>query len=255
MPTESHSYFQSLLAHPNLAFAYSLREQAQLDQYVVGPRPSRDITYDPARDNYPFAQDAAKVVVARNASTIQQVRLPISSGPGRTLITWDAWWGTEFRTDRGGMATQKTFQIASPQNNAELYVEIRTRFSQASPPGICAIDMRAYGPLGPNVTDAEPVSPQLATFQVMPNTWTRFWVEVDIRPDAFDRVSLWVADTTRPPIQLLDSLEIDSAGSLTDFWLEYNSSQARSGGPLVSYVRNLAVLRNVTSTASLLQRP
>jgi hypothetical protein len=232
-----------------------LRDQAQLDQYVEGPRPSRDITYDPANDRYPLAQDAAKVVVGRNASTIRQVRLPINSGPGKTLITWDAWWGSEFRTDRGGMATQKTFQIASPTSNAGLYLEIRTRFSQASPPNICMIDMRAYGQLGPNVSDGDPVSPQLASFQVMPNTWTRFWVEVDIRSDGHDLVSLWVADTSHPAVQLLDGREIDSAGSLTDFWLEYNSSQTRAGGPLVGYVRNVAVLRNVTNTSSLLQRP
>jgi hypothetical protein len=255
MPTASHSYFESLQANPNLAVAYSLRDQGQLDQYVHGPRPSRDITYDPAHDGYRLAQDAAKVVVGRNASTIQQVRLPVNSGAGRTLITWDAWWGSEFRTDRGAMATQKTFQIASPRSNAELYLEIRALFARATPPNICSIDMRAYGPLGPNVSDGEPVSPQLATFQVVPNTWTRFWVQVDIKPDAFDLVSLWVADEARQPVQLLDGREIDSAGSLTDFWLEYNSSQTRSGGPLVGYVRNVAVLRNVTDTASLLQRP
>jgi hypothetical protein len=255
MPTASHSYFESLQANPNLAVAYSLRDQGQLDQYVHGPRPSRDITYDPAHDGYRLAQDAAKIVVGRNASTIQQVRLPVNSGAAKTLITWDAWWGAEFRTDRGGMATQKTFQIASALDNSERFLEIRTRFSLAAPPAICTIDMRTYGPIGSNVTDDDPVSPQLAQFQVAPNTWTRFWVEIEISPDAFDRVSFWVADTVRQPVQLLDRREIDSAGALTDFWLEYNGSAARSGGPLVGYVRNLAVLRNVTTTASLLQQP
>lgn len=255
VPVGAHGYFESLAARPDRAYAYSLRDQAELDQHVHGPFPSSAITYDPANDSYRLAQDAAKVLIGPNESTIEQVRLPIDSGAGKALVTWDAWWGQEFRTDRGGMSTQKTFQIGSPRDNSQRYLEIRTRFTLATGSNICATDMRAYAKLGPNVTDDAPVSPQRGEFQIAPNTWTRFWVEVDIIEEGFDRVSMWVADERRDAVQLLDRRELESAGSLTNFWFEYNGSEARTGGPLVGYVRNLVVLRNVSNPSALFQRP
>jgi hypothetical protein len=153
------------------------------------------------------------------------------------------------------MSTQKTFQIASPLDNSERFLELRARFSQAVAANICAIDVRAYAQVGSNVTNDAPVSPQRTEFQVAPETWTRFWVEVEIVETGFDRVSLWIADEKRNAVQVLDRRELESAGSLTNFWFEYNGSESRTGGPLVAYVRNLVVLRDVASPETLLQRP
>jgi hypothetical protein len=68
-------------------------------------------------------------------------------------------------------------------------------------------------------------------------------------------VSLWVADETRNAVQLYNRVEMRSAGQLTTFWLEYNSSQSRIGGPLVAYVRNIVGLRNVANPTTLFLRP
>jgi hypothetical protein len=254
----SHGYFQTLSARPELTAAYSLRDQAQLDQYADGRPPSSSITFDPENDHYPRAQDAAKVVVGANMATIKQVRLPIGTGAGTTLITWDAWWGPEFRSDRGGMLTQKTFQIASHLDNSERWLEIRNNFNQASGSNIAAIDMRNYAhAVGPSTFNGPNggTGPQRAQFQIAPATWTRYWVLVEILPDAIDRVSLRVADENRGPVVLLDRVEIESAGTLTNLWLEYNSSSDRMGGPLVGYLRNVVILHDVASPATLYQRP
>ena len=56
-------------------------------------------------------------------------------------------------------------------------------------------------------------------------------------------------------VRRFNRLEIESAGTLTNFWIEFNSSQRRAGGPLVAYVRNVAVLREVSDPAGVLQRP
>jgi len=254
----SHAYFETLSSLPEVKASYSLRDQAQLDQYADGRPPSSSITFDPDNDHYPRAQDAAKVFVAPNSTTIKQVRLPIDTGTGTTLITWDAWWGPEFRTDRGSMLTQKTFQIASHLDNSERWLEIRNNFSQARGSNISTIDMRNYAhQVGPNTFTGPngATAPQRSQFEVAPATWTRYWVLVEILPDAIDRVSLRVADETRGPVVLLDRVEIESAGTMTNFWLEYNSSSDRVGGPLVGYVRNVVVLQNVANPATLYQRP
>lgn len=255
VPPGSHGYFAALSALPEMVHAYSLRDQGQLDQFSQGQGASRDVTYNPAGDTYPMAQDAAKVVLPPADSTIQQVRLPIETGPGKTLITWDAWWGEEFRTGRGGLGNHKTFQVGGDKYARDRYLEVRVRFARNSDRYIGAVNMRSYAVPGPNVTDREPIEPQIGQFDVLQNTWTRFWVEVDVHPGDYDLFSMWVADPTRGPVQLFNRLQFESAEGLTNFWIEYNGSGRRTGGPLTGYVRNVVVLHGLENVASILQRP
>jgi hypothetical protein len=120
--------------------------------------------------------------------------------------------------------------------------------------------MRNYasvGGLGPSTYNGTEGAtwPQLADFVIGPETWTRYWVEVEVIPGAFDRVSLWIADERRGPVQLLNRLEIESAGTLTNLWMEFNSSANRTGGPLVAYLRNVVMFSNLADPTTILQRP
>ncbi len=255
-----HDYFNEMAARPDLLCAFSLRDQRQLDIEVRGPTTRTPITYDPANDRYPDSQDAAKVVVESGHTSSRQARFPIRFDSGSGLITWDAWWGAEFAFETGGVPQQKTFMIASPKTNSERWLEIRSRYAKAVRPYISTIDARPYGELGPNTHKAgNHINPMVGEFSVMPKTWTRFWVHVELIDGGFDRVSMWVADETRAAVQIYDRAEME-AGAISKFWIEYNASASRRargapGGLLVSYVRNLIVLKDVKDVRVLLRKP
>jgi hypothetical protein len=256
---DPHAYFARLSTSADRLYAYSLRDQGELDRFVNGAPPSRYVTYDPNGDDYPRRQHAAKIVIPEGRPSLpRQVRLPIAVNQGRVLITWDAWWGSEFQTERGRMANHKTFQIGGTIYPSGRYLEIRNRFAMARASAVSQVDVRSYAPMGPNSTGRRtPIGPQLRTFEIAAERWTRFWALLEINPDEeWDRFSLWIADEDRDATQLLDSLEVKNAGGLSEFWIEYNSSGQRpSGGPMIAYVRNLVVLRVAEDLAALFQRP
>jgi hypothetical protein len=110
--------------------AYSLRDAAQVKEYAHSARRPQYVTYDPANDPDPRRQDAAKIAIpAGKVSLPNQVRLPIGTADDTTtLVTWDAWFGAEFRFEDTRIGTYKTFQFASPANR--IWFEVRTKFKQ-----------------------------------------------------------------------------------------------------------------------------
>jgi len=123
------------------------------------------------------------------------------------------------------------------------------------------VDLRYYGIPGPGffVGNLDALSPMVGSFQVAPETWTRYWVY--LKPaGTYTELSLWVADPTHGPTQILDRALITPRNGLPwdEFWLEYNTSNdiVKAGRPtLVSYVRNVVMLGGLTSVSTLLQRP
>jgi hypothetical protein len=182
------------------------------------------------------------------------------------LVTWDAWWGREFETSHSGLSNYKNFQFASPA--IRIWTEIKSDFdSPARPPGaIAIIQVRSYGhlgeTLGPNVTNGDPLSPQVGFFAIAPETWTRYWVYFNPVGE-WREFSLWAADETRDPVLMVDRRQLKpnyprGAQGWESFWLEYNTSGTRipaGRGPLVGYVRNVVMLRNAPDPLPLLQRP
>ena len=263
-----HAYFDALVARPEHWQSFSLRNQGQLQTrenggYANCNKCPLDVTYAPASDPDPRRQDAAKVVIqAGKASLGNQVRFPMATSDAVSyFITWDAWYGAEFALSSAGIPQQKTFQFSSDG----IWFEIQTRFN-LNQSGLAQVTTRGYPggnargdspAFGPNVTDTNPL-PQVGTFSIKPERWTRYWVVIDQRPNDFDLASVWVADELTGPVQLLNGIQIDAInGTIDEFWLEYNTSTAPlSGrGDLVSYVRNLVMMRNVVSPTGLMQRP
>jgi hypothetical protein len=244
--------------------AYSLRDQAQIDQYRTKKRQSSWVTYDPPADPDPRRQDAAKIVVpADRPSLPTQVRLPIPPWAGSSLmVTWDAWWGSEFRHENTGIGNYKAFQLSSDDR---IWTEVRSRFQQAEgSPAVANVDVRFYGgeSTGPNVTDNVPLSPQVGTFAIQPETWTRYWAFFKPAGEWYE-FSLWMADENLDAVLLIDRLQLkpnpdSSRRDWEKFWLEYNTSAntiPEGRGPLVAYARNVVMLRNVPDPTNLLQRP
>ena len=224
------------------------------------------ITYSRTRDGATYlrgqmgtsaASHAVGTLVYGATNSLQdQVRLPIGTEDGASyLFTWDAWFGREWEFANAGVPTYKTFQLGLKT----IWFEVQTVLGRPDGNGLARVQARSYSRAGPNVTSGEPISPMTGSFTLQPERWTRYWVLVEQRADDFDLVSFWVADTEIGPVQLLDRRELDTKnGPIQEFYLEYNTSTdtIRPGrGTLVSYVRNLVVLKNAVGPTSLMERP
>lgn len=220
------------------------------------------------------ALHAVGAAVARGGNSIANtVNLPMQTENGhRYLTTWDAWFSPDLRMPLSGLKNWKTFQFLGRKSvggSTGIWFEVRTRFDGGSAPMqlplsdtmIGAVDVRGYStPAGPNVTSQEPITPRLATFAVRPATWTRYWMLLEQRtsdPD-WDLVSLWVADESTDAVQILDRRQVQAYGLVSHFMLEFNTSTTtlkEGRGDLVTYVRNVAMLRDVADVPPLFQRP
>ena len=271
-PASAHAYFDELRARPEVIGAYSLRDAAQLARrqdggfsYVNKREPL--VTYDPANDPDPRRQDAAKVHITPASNSLRnQVRIPIPPYKGPLLVTWDAWWGKEFRD--AGIPTYKAFQIASRNT---LSLEIRSRFSLARGGDIAMVDLRYYGRPGPrtvvgagrvagvNYGRNQSLGPMRDGFAIAPESWTRYWVLLTPAGDWYE-CSFWIADEDRGPVQILDKRLVrpKDVQGWNSFWVEMNTSSdgVRRGRPtLVAYVRNVVMLAGLTDAGPLLVRP
>jgi hypothetical protein len=274
-----HDYYNALASRSDCLRAYSLRNPAQLATRenggfsVQNDRPPA-VTYDPAGDTYPFAQDAAKVVINPGGNNLtNQVRLPIPThAPESLFVTWDGWFGDEWKYGVHGIPDQKTWQFGSPFN--DIHTEVRNRYAMANnqaPGNIAIIDGRQYNSaysVGPNITSFGTLEPRVGTFVIKPRTWTRWFAHFKA-PGAGQiwwEYSLWAADAQTGPVLIYDKLQIrpgpDSlTGSWESFWLEFNTSTSWTESnklnrpPLVAYVRNVVMLKGLDSVGSLLQRP
>ena len=272
----NHAYFDRLSQRSNCMVAYSLRNMDQLLAYMDQANPAIkpwDVTYTYPNDPDPRQQDAAKhVIPADQVSLPNNVRLPIPPyGSDSLLVTWESWLGAEFSYANTQIGRYKHFQFASPAGR--IWTEVRSVFQDAGPGEVAKLDMRSYGDLGAelgaNVTHDNNLRPQLNTFGILPETWTRYWAF--FKPVGFPwyEFSLWIADPTKGPVLAFDRLLITpnlpggggGAGSSDrweSFWLEYNTSSNQlppGRGPLVAYARNVVMLRGVSDVAGLLERP
>jgi hypothetical protein len=267
----AHSYFDALVDRPEHWKSYSLRDPGQLAPGAKGGYAHCNscplaVTYDPANDPYPRRQDAAKVEIPANRNSLpNQVRVPMGTADEDSyLVTWDAWFGAEYHRSNTQMTNQKSFQISS--GGDRLWFEIQSRWSQGGKDGLALVTGRAYNSVtrssekafGPNVTKLDPL-PSVGSFVLKPERWTRYWALIDQRADDYDLTSLWVADEQTDVVQVLDRMQLNAAqGKLDSFWLEFNTSTEErppDRGPLVAYVRNIVMLRNVVNPRSLMLRP
>lgn len=265
-PTGNHGYFNSLVAlTQNLLRAYSLRDPAQLTfpnqgGYAHSNTRPLVVTYDPTHDPDPRRQDAAKVTIGTSSNSLtNQIHLPIPPYSGALLVTWDAWFGKEFAYAVHGIQNYKNFQLAS---GGGIWTEVRSRFNAATSGNISLVDLRYYGIPGPGffVGNLDALSPTVGAFQVAPETWTRYWVFLNPTGGTYTELSLWVADPTHGPTQILDRALVTKRNGLPwdQFWLEYNTSNdtVKPGRPeLISYARNVVMLKGLSDPTPLLIKP
>lgn len=257
----SHAYFNRLIGSAEVFCGYSLRSQAELDRHTrrgVSP----DVVYD-------SAMDAARVTIppgdGRDVGIRRQVRLPIGLSSGTAVVTWDVRWSDSYvnavESVDDNKFNHKQFQLGVPSGEdefeADRWLEPKARYSKASGGDVARVDARAYGELEPPYTMSDGrIEPIEQNWYAKPETWTRYWVLVDLDDPTYTRMSMWVADEDRDAVQLYNAVGMKKIASLHNFWIEYASSQKRTGGPeLVSHVRNLVVLKDVSEPQGLLEKP
>jgi hypothetical protein len=257
---------------------------------LVAKRPSTFFTYQFSADPYPAAQDAAKFFVpagalSSNIPIAQQLWFPIPTiSTGSIVLTWDWYWGPEFRANRGGMNFYKMFQV---EMGGHGWWTLMHGLSYASAPGEAARISDSFRTgffADPSQTKREPwerpgpgaVTPQW-TFPIYDSRWTRYWIEikfaqppgaftefseaylggVPVRPNAYDpqgrwvMVSQWIADERRPPTRILYRVPAEYTNGIgwdayvQRFRFEMNTSQSKGFiGPWIGYGRNVVVLHN-----------
>jgi hypothetical protein len=268
----SHTYYETLASRSDCIAAYSLRNQAQIEEYRKSRSLPSDVNYLYPNDPDPRKQDAAKVYIGTTSNNLlTQVHLPVPSyGTQSLLVVWESWWGKEFAFSNTGIDNYKAFQLGSP--GCDIWTEPRMRFELAQMAGgeyVGFTDIRQYGNKGPN-TVANPqmngrsygnnsLGPIANEFGIRPERWARHWLFVSPDGDWY-RLSYWVADATQNPVQVYDRVQVNPKlpAPWQCFRLEYNTSSAPNPslrGPLVAYARNVVMLRGVSNVSALLQRP
>lgn len=282
LPVGSYPYFAALSQHPNLLAAYSLRDHAQLLKYRQGPGKPPDVTYLPEQDTDPRRQDGAKIVTPKGLVSLgNNVILPIPEHAPKSLFAvFEFWMGAEYAYELTGIGNYKHFNF---QSRSRIWTEIKADFNEvAGRPGeLAAVELRYYGSKsngewGANVTHNNPVLPQLNTWTMRPETWTRYFVLFHPRPDLPATVtddgqsytghwwefSQWACDVGRPITQIHDKKLIvpnypapSNATGWHELNIEYNTSSKGKGAETparVSYMRNVVFLKGITDVTPLL---
>lgn len=262
---DPHDYFDSLCSRADTWKCFSLRSPEQLAApanggYAHSNNRALVVVYD-------ATMDAAKITIPTTTNSLSnQVRLPMGTSTSQSyLITWDAWFGPEWRYDNTGIDNYKTWQFTDAGN--AIWTEMQSRFLPMSRDrkyepssigtGVYMAATRHYKAAGPNVTDSAAGEPRVRNFVVEPSTWTRYWVLFE-PCGSYLCYSLWLADERQAPTLIQDRLQFHPT-AIDMFWIEYNTSHnpISARGSLVSYNRNVAMLRGVTysQVSGLLQRP
>jgi hypothetical protein len=209
----------------------------------------------------------SKVELSAN-SLLNYLQVPILTEDGyRYVLTWDVYYTDSYvGTDNSANAVgHKEFRMNGPRsNNSWFTVDLRNDgedgfgtkgTNRATDVGLVSALAINQQVTPTNITQFQPLKPQVTRFVLKPNRWIRYWVVIDqLTGYARDEVSLWVADNATAPTLVFDRITLDvpvhattGAPVVNSWWLEQNSSYDLYRGArrdLVSYVRNFAVLRN-----------
>lgn len=284
-----HDFYDDLRRLPERFADWSLRDQAQLDKLTKRGKSSY-FTYEFGTDRYPRSQDGAKFFkpaddkIGTGSDSIpgnQQLKMPLGIDRGTVLITWDFWYGPEFRNNIGRVGNYKTFQVrqgdGANTDGRRWWTHLNSFDASTQADEVSrvfdAIDRTGLA-LAPGVERTKPITPAGTaaaggrTFTVKHGKWTRYWMEIALAVPAqdprwndwkamnaaaakltgsWDMLSLWIADENTAPMRILYRVPWVRKGShISSFEFEFNTSAKPPAqtGPLVGYGRNVVVLRD-----------
>jgi hypothetical protein len=277
----------TMLSVPNVTSGYQAPHTIRVDSELMtvvdpdgtGPLPSYDTVLQVLyvkRGQFGSARSAheagSRIWVGTN-TVPNAVGLPLGTSDGHTyLFTWDAFWTDSYL--HSGLTNHKAFNFLSDG----IWLEPGALYAGAGS-DVASLNVRSYqspnGPaswsssngnvLGPGTNDNEPLGPRIGTFIIRPNTWTRYWVQIQQRANDYDYMDFWMADETANPVQIYRKIPLSvrttgsDPNSIQTFLLEFNTStDAYVRGDtrdLVTYVRNFVSLRDAGDPSGLLVRP
>ncbi len=249
-----NEYFNSLVAMPEHHSSTDLGSTQEVIDEVNYSNKDRALTeYDPAMDaaRFPVQQDWGSIAIG---DQVRHYFPRISSG--NMLVFWEAYASSYFAQDGDidGVETYKAFQLS---DGGDLTLEPRFRFAQVDRPYVARTDVRYYGS-GSGVAEGpqDSVGGQTGEFRVLPEVWTRFWVFIDFDNN---RLAYWVGDMNRDTETILNFVPFNwtqnygSGFGIDEFWLEFNSSQQRTGPEAYLWGRNVVVLRDVNDPTAIVE--
>ena len=283
----------TMLSVPNVTTTYQAPRTIRVDSELMtavdpdgaGPLKSVDTALDVlyvkrGQFGSPRSGHAAGAGVMPNTNTIpNNVELPLGTSDGHTyLFTWDAYWTDSYLSS--GLTNHKTFNFLS----GGVWLEPGARYATSVPgfragTDVAELNVRSYqnpnGPaswslsngnvLGPGTSGNQPLNPRVGNFIIKPNTWTRYWVQIQQRANDYDYLDFWMADESTNPVQIYKNIPLSVRttskipNSIESFVLEFNTSTAAyvrgDMRDLVNYVRNFVALRDAGDPSGLLVRP
>jgi alpha-tubulin suppressor-like RCC1 family protein len=299
-----NDYYDMLRARPQYLKSWSLRDQTQLNN-LVDSSPSTCFTYNPLGDNYLLKQDGAKLIKPPRADfasypslatygTVgdesipgkQRLIFPLGISSGSMLLTWDFFWGKEFKTNTGTVDAWKTFRMfaGSGTGGTQNYWSLHDVMGYSGR----AIDelsrhhenLHNTNLYAPGNLDLDPYQPTglgavpKSTFLTNVGVWTRYWIEIRLNvpgseftewsqtymggtplTGTWDMCSLWIADEGRTPVRVIYRVPVNRADlMLSQFRIQFDTSSNNINpgtgltGPVIGYARNVTILRDLLNS-------
>jgi hypothetical protein len=266
-----NDFFEELAQRPETVFAYSLRTQAEVEQYTHGDN-------DPALLRYDEEMDAARITLPADIPSAQQLWLPIHMAEaGQTVIVWD-WRGSENWVYENGLRVHKMFQVRRQSDH--IWLEPGSVYLPDAG-GTRHSRVRIYAGVGPDTFspdggfdfsdgfgdihyDSDSIGPVHSNFTSPADTWVRLMLVIEQQPDdPWAHVWYYGAHEGHDPTPILLDAQIslpsdagvEGAGRPHHFDFEVNTSATRTGPEVWCWGKNVVVMRGVDDPASLLRRP
>jgi hypothetical protein len=266
-----NDFFEELSRRPETVFAYSLRTQAEVEQYGRNDG-------DPALLRYDEEMDATRFTLPPDVASARQVWLPIHMAEaGQTVIVWE-WRGSDNWIYENGLRVHKLFQVR--RHSDHIWLEPGSRYLPDGA-GTLHSRVRAYVGVGPDTFspdggfdfsddfgdvhyDSDSIGPLHANFVSPIDTWVRLMLVIEQRPDdPWAHVWYYATHEGRDPTPILLDAQlalpsddgVEGAGRPHHFDFEINTSGTRTGPEVWCWGKNVVVMRGVEDPASLLRRP
>jgi PKD repeat protein len=252
----SYAYYNTLIARPDLRYAYPLRSAAEIASYQsAGTGPGKiPISYDPSVD-----AGLVQINPTTGSTDSGQKFLPFEITTGDFFLTWDFIFDNGFAYVAGRVPRHKTWRTDSV-TGSPIWLSFKTDYKNAADAGqgvgeiFFSIPSPIYPVPGQSSNDTigqEILSPRTARFFFTANTLTRYWVLFENFGQGATPgyVSVWAADTARAPVMLYDHVALFTPPGTEIFRLEYDTStDSATNGLMRAWQRNVVVLNGVAGS-------
>lgn len=206
----NHAYYDEMRALPQCIAQFDLRSQALLNSICPDP-PAYIFSYINGNDPYPTPQDGTKFYDDGAMYIQQQLRMAFPKqlhvNGGSFIISWDFWYGEEFRNHQGSVVSQKAYRVGPSKDSSTEYglpkiymaaerpgvgagplsiglenATLRVSQGLPIPPGYIGVD--AVDPTGKGAYKSATRQPTSQNYCIHWGKWTRYWLLFELNRPA-----------------------------------------------------------------------